>query len=99
MDEPDEQVNQTVRDGGLKHGALTQEVIGCAFQVIHELGAGFLESVYEKALHLALRQKGVAVASQHPIKLVFRGECVGDFYADLLVEGKVIVEIKAVKAH
>lgn len=82
----------------MQHEAITKAVIGCAFEVINELGAGFLESVYEKALLLALRQKGLAAASQHPAKVMFRGECVGDFYADIWVEEKVIVELKAVKA-
>ena len=82
----------------MKHELVTQSVIGCAFEVINELGAGFLESVYEKALLLALRQKGLSALSQHPVKVMFRGECVGDFYADIFVEEKVIVELKAVKA-
>jgi GxxExxY protein len=86
------------RDAELRHGMITERVIGCAFEVINELGAGFLDSVYEKALLLALRQKGLSALSQHPVKVMFRGECVGDFYADLFVEGKVIVELKAVKA-
>ena len=82
----------------LKHQAITKAVIGCAFEVINELGAGFLESVYEKALILALHQKGAVALPQQACKVMFRGECVGDFYADILVEGKVIVELKAVKA-
>jgi GxxExxY protein len=82
----------------LKHEAITREVIGSAFEVINELGAGFLESVYEKALLLALRQKGLAAVAQSPAHVMFRGECVGEFYADILVEEKVIVELKAVKA-
>ena len=89
---------QDRQDTGLKHQLITRSVIGCAFEVINELGAGFLESVYEKALLLALRQKGLSAASQQPAKVMFRGECVGDFYADILVEGKVIVVLKAVKA-
>jgi GxxExxY protein len=89
---------QDGQDTGLKHEQITKSVIGCAFEVINELGAGFLESVYEKALLLALRQKGLSAISQHPIKVMFRGECVGDFYADIFVEEKVIVELKAVKA-
>src|ERR1019366_7642277 len=82
----------------LKHEAITKAVIGCAFEVINELGAGFLESVYENALLLALHQRGLAALPQQGCKVMFRGECVGDFYADILVEGKVIVELKAVKA-
>ena len=86
------------QDAGLKHEQITRAVIGCAFEVINELGAGFLESVYEKALLLVLREKGLSASSQHPVKVMFRGECVGDFYADIFVEEKVIVELKAVKA-
>ena len=82
----------------LKHELITKSVIGCAFEVINELGAGFLESVYERALLLALRQKGLSALSQQPVKVMFRAECVVEFYADIFVEGKVIVELKAVKA-
>ena len=89
---------QDRQDRGLKHSTVTQTVLGCAFEVINELGAGFVESVYERSMLLALSQKGLSVSSQHPIQVSFRGVCVGDFYADLLVEGKVIVELKAAKA-
>ena len=89
---------QDGQDTGLKHEQITRSVIGCAFAVINELGAGFLESVYEKALLLALRQESLSAIAQHPVKVMFRGECVGDFYTDLFVEEKVIVELKAVKA-
>lgn len=89
---------QDRQDGGLKHGDITQAVIGCAFEVMKEMGAGFLESVYEKAMLLALRQKGIKVVAQHPVQVHFRGECVGEFFADLLIDEKVIVELKAVKA-
>jgi GxxExxY protein len=82
----------------LKYEEITRAILGCAFEVINELGAGFLESVYENALLLALRQKGLSVTSQHPIEVLFRGENVGIFYADLFVDGKVVVELKAVKA-
>ena len=89
---------QDGQDKGLKHEQITKSVIGCAFEVINELGAGFLESVYEKALLLVLRQKGLSAISQYPVKVMFRGECVGDFCADIFVEEKVIVELKAIKA-
>ena len=88
---------QDEQDKRLMHKEITKVIIGCAFEVINELGAGFLESVYEKALLLALRQKGLSANPQHPAKVMFRGECVGDFYADIFVEEKVIVELKAVK--
>lgn len=80
------------------HAEITEAVIGCAFEVIKELGSGFLESVYEKALLLALSQKGLSVVAQQPLRVSFRGESVGEFFADLLVEEKVLIELKAVKA-
>ena len=76
---------------------LTGAILGACFEVINELGAGFLESVYEKALLIALRDKGLNVASQVPIPVLFRGQPVGEFFADLLVQGRIIVELKAVK--
>ena len=89
---------QDVQDGGLTHAAITKVVIGCAFEVINELGSVFLESVYTNAMRLALRQKGLAAVSQHPFRVLFRGENVGNFFADLCVEGKGLVELKAIKA-
>jgi GxxExxY protein len=80
------------------HTEITEAVIGCAFEVIKELGSGFLESVYEKALLLALNQKGLSAVAQQPLRVSFRGESVGEFFADLLVEEKVLIELKAVKA-
>ena len=90
-------LRQDGQDTVLKYEQITKSVIGCAFEVINELGAGFLESVYEEALLLALRQKGLSAKSQYPVKVMFRGECVGDFYVDIFVEDKVIIELKAVK--
>ena len=81
----------------LKYEPLTKIILGCAFDVINELGIGFLESVYEKALLLALHQKGLNAVSQQSITVLFRGKSVGEFYADILVEEKVIVELKASK--
>ncbi len=67
-------------------------------EVSNELGAGFLESVYQKALVIALSQKGFVVEEQAPLKVKFRGQIVGDFYADMLIDGKLMLELKAVKA-
>ena len=78
------------------HSDLTEKIIGCAFEVQNELGAGFLESVYEKAMVVALKESGVSVRAQVPIKVSFRGVSVGSFYADLLVEDLIIVELKTV---
>ena len=82
----------------MQHEEITKAIIGGAFEVINELGSGFLESVYENALSIALQQKGLTVHQQHPIKVFFHGICVGNFDADLFVESAVLVELKAVKA-
>ena len=88
---------QDKQDAKTLHRELTRQIIGCAFEVINDLGSGFLESVYEKAMMIALSEKGISVESQKPIGVRFRGKPVGNFYADLLVEERVIVELKAVK--
>lgn len=77
---------------------LTEKVIGCAFKVANTLGSGFLEKVYENALAYELRKSGVIVDQQIAIQVRYDGELVGDFYADLLIEHKLLVELKAVKA-
>ncbi len=78
------------------HSDLTEKILGCAFEVQNELGAGFLESVYEKAMVVALTEARVPVQAQAPIDVRFRGKLVGSFYADLLVGERVIVELKTV---
>lgn len=80
------------------HEKLTEKILEAAFEVSRELGAGFLESVYEKSLLIALRNKGLKAESQVPLEVRFRGIVVGEFYADILVENKVIVELKTVTA-
>ena len=80
----------------MKHEELTSVILESCFEVINELGAGFLKSVYEKALVVALHQKGSSVTTQVPLKVNFRGVVVGDYFADLIVEGKVLIELKAV---
>ncbi len=82
----------------LLYEGLTGKILEACFEVSNELGAGFLESVYHKALFIALCQKGLQVRTEAPISVTFRGQNVGEFYADLLVEEKIIVELKAVSA-
>lgn len=77
---------------------LTEKVIGACFDVSNELGAGFLESVYEKALLISLKDKGLKAEGQVPLKVKYKGHIVGDFFADILVEEKLIMELKAVKS-
>jgi GxxExxY protein len=76
---------------------ITEGIIGCAYIVQNELGAGFLEKVYENALAVELSKAGWLVDQQHGISVKYSGEVVGEYIADLLVQKRVIVELKAVK--
>jgi len=80
----------------MQHEELTKTIIGACFEVSNELGSGFLEAVYEKALIIVLKNKGLKVFSQAPLKIHFRGQIIGDYFADILVEDSIIVELKAV---
>ena len=81
----------------MKHKDLTGVVIGCAFKVHNTLGIGFLEKVYENALYIELAKHKLRVQQQTPITVYYEGEPVGEYFADLLVEDNVIVELKAVR--
>jgi len=81
----------------MKHEELTREILAAFFEVANELGHGFVESVYERALLVVLRDRGVTADAQMPLQVHFRGEVVGEFVADVVVERTVIVELKAVK--
>lgn len=87
----------------MEHEDLTRRIIGCAYTVYNTMGFGFLESVYEKCLVIELLQTGLRVHSQKSIAVTYGGQIVGDFTADLVVEDKVIIELKSVrrlnKAH
>ena len=80
----------------MKYRDVTAQIIGAAYDISNELGHGFLESVYEKALLIALHERGVKAESQVALHVLFHGQSVGNFFADLLVEDCVIVELKAV---
>lgn len=77
---------------------ITEKIIGCSFTVGRGLGCGFLEKVYENALAYELRQAGLFVEQQYEIEVQYKGVVVGRFIADLLVEKRVLVELKAVKS-
>jgi GxxExxY protein len=77
-----------------KHSELTEAIIGVFYDVYNELGYGFLESVYRNALRLALIEKGFEVRQEVPVSVVFRGKNVDDFKADLVVNGKILLELK-----
>jgi GxxExxY protein len=77
---------------------VTEKIIGCAYRVYNTMGSGFLESVYEKCLAIELEKSNVRFETQRPIEVYYDNRIVGSFVADLLVEEKVIVELKAVRA-
>ncbi|MGB3713184.1 MAG: GxxExxY protein [Candidatus Promineifilaceae bacterium] len=82
----------------LKHSELTSAIIGAFYDVYNELGYGFLEKVYENALAHELQKRGHHVQQQAPIDVTYNGLLVGSYFADLLVDEAVILELKAAKA-
>lgn len=77
---------------------LTGKILQACFEVSNELGIGFIESVYEKSLLVALKEKDLKAENQVPINVKFRQIIVGEFYADILVEDKILIELKAVNS-
>ncbi|MGZ2371117.1 GxxExxY protein [Ancylomarina sp. YFZ004] len=75
---------------------LIKKVIGAAFKVHNTLGAGFLESIYEKAMMIELTKIGLAAQRQNRMSVIYNGETIGDFFADILVESILILELKTV---
>jgi GxxExxY protein len=86
IDAPGEEINK-----------ITETIIGCAFKVGNTLGCGFLEKVYENALAYEIRKNGLEAEQQKEIKVYYDNFEVGNYDADILVEGKVLIELKAVK--
>ena len=78
-----------------RFNALSQKIIGCSFEVANTLGRGFVENVYANSLAKELARHEVMVQREHAVKVHYKGELVGQFFCDLLVEGSVIVEVKA----
>lgn len=83
--------------GRLVHGEITRKILVTFFEVYNELGTGFLESVYHTALLQALAAKGINVAREVSIDVFFRHAVIGRFYADLVVDDRVIIEVKAAR--
>ena len=83
---------------GLKYKEITDTILKSFYEVYNELGDGFLESVYENALYIVLNSQGLLVERQKNVSVLFRGQNVGDYKVDLLVEGKIIIELKAVRS-
>ncbi len=87
------------RIGGLLHEETTSRIIGSAFEVHNLLGYGFLEKVYQRALQVELIKRGRRAEMEVAIKVNYKGVVIGEYYADLLVDGSVIVEIKVAKTY
>jgi len=79
------------------HAALTEKILGVFFDVYNDLGGGFLESVYQQAMAIALADAGLEVEREAPIEVRFRGRTVGTFRADLVVQRLVLIETKATR--
>jgi len=81
----------------MRHADLTGKIIECAYKVHGTLGFGFLESVYQNALLIELQKAGLSAEKETPVNVTYDGQIVGDYLADIIVDGKVILELKAVK--
>jgi GxxExxY protein len=86
------------QDGTFEHDPLTEAVIGCVFRVANGLGSGFLEKVYENALIHELRKSGMEAKQQVLVSVDYDGQNVGDYIGDIIVEGRLLLELKACKA-
>ncbi len=75
---------------------ITERIIGCAYKVSNTLGMGFIERIYANALFHEMNKDGLVVIREHPVKVKYDGIIVGEFFLDMLVNDKVIVELKAV---
>src|SRR6056297_1442624 len=82
----------------MNHNELTEKIIGCAMKVHNQLGPGFLESVYEKALTHELQKHNLQVECQVPLKVYYDDIVVGEFYADMYIQDSILVENKAVQS-
>jgi GxxExxY protein len=81
----------------VEHKELTEKIISCSYQVYNKLGSGFVESVYHRSMAIELSKRGIEIELQKAIAVFYEGELVGEFMADIIVEKKVVVELKAVK--
>jgi GxxExxY protein len=80
-----------------KHADLTRKIIGAFYQVYNTLGYGFSEKVYENSLAIELKKQSLEVQQQQPIVVHYEGVEVGEYFADLVVNGQVILELKATR--
>ena len=81
----------------MEHEEITHKIIGAAYQVYNQLGFGFLESVYKKAMIIELTRTDLKVEAEKALKVYYDNQIVGDFYVDLFVQEQIIVELKSVQ--
>jgi len=81
----------------MKHENITRKIIGCAYKVHNTLGFGFLEKIYENALVIELNKNGLIVKQQSEINVYYENQLVGEYYADIVVNDEIIVELKSVQ--
>ena len=79
-----------------EHGCLTEKVLAAVFEVSNTLGAGFLEKVYERALLMELRTRGIRATGQTSLAVSYKGQTVGEYFVDILVEDVLVIELKCV---
>jgi len=93
-DSNDRTIRTMKEEKGLLHATLTSDILGSCFEVMKELGPGFLERVYKNALFIAMKERGLQVQTEVPFEVIFREKLIGRYSADLIVERTVIVELK-----
>ena len=81
----------------MKDDDLTEKIIGCAYLVHNKLGSGFLEKVYENAMRIELERLGLRVKQQEPVSVMYDDQEVGEYFADLWVDERVVIEVKAIE--
>ena len=81
----------------LPHSDISEKIIGCCFEVMKELGSGFLENVYKNALFIVMKHKGLNVIAEQSFEIIFRNLKIGKYVADLIIENLIIVELKCCK--
>jgi GxxExxY protein len=82
-----------------KHKELTEQIINAAYTVHNTLGYGFLEKVYHNSLVIELRKRGLFTEQEKPIKVKYDNQLVGEYFADIVIDNKVVVEVKAADKH
>ena len=87
--------NNTNKEEAILYKDLSYKIVGLAMEAHNELGNGFLEKVYENALMILFEENGIRASQQYPIPVRFHGHIIGDYFADILVEDSIILELKA----